>query len=315
VNRCLESDEEQRSEALVTATCAADVEIVDVDAEDAGGGSSAPRPGVGGDAGDAVDVDAAAPPRERVRNGGASGPTFVPPPLHAGPGMDGVASASVGVDLFRNVAGRMAAAYSIDRVRGLAAFHISSRFDLYTTTSSGAGWDCGFRNVQMMLSALLRDATVGPVLARSGVAAVPSVESIQARIESAWRRGFDAEGARHYGHRLVGRQAWIGAVEVCSLLRAMGVNAQVADFETRDDADVQTLLHWVWDYFETRCRAGACLKCRSGFFGRAGAFIPPLLLQHQGHSRTVAGVEKVCERRLPSLLVPAHRAPVPCRGN
>lgn len=72
-------------------------------------------------------------------------------------------------------------------------------------------------------------------------------------------------------------------MEVVIAFRGLGLMAQVADFERHSRrGDHQELLDWAWKYFEDRCRAGACTKCRSPHFGREGGFIPSLILQHSG---------------------------------
>jgi Peptidase family C78 len=293
VNSCLDAEESQRSEAFVGVI---DVnEIVEVDTVPPGETAVQHGPDIV-----VIGLDSSAPARKCRRLSDAGDPSRfaqasqLPPPLVVNIGLPSGASGAVGMDVLTNVAGRMAAQFSIDKTKGLKCLHICSRFDLYSTTVSGAGWDCGYRNVMMLISALLRDRTgCAPVLARSALDAVPCIDNIQARIEAAWRRGFDPDGAKDYQYRLRGRRAWIGAVEVASMLRAMCVNAQVADFEKRMSAsgDHRELLEWVLEYFETRCRAGACLKCRNAFFGRSVSFICPLLLQHEGHSRTISGIE------------------------
>lgn len=259
-----------------------------MDAPCQGGASSAIAAGV-------VDAETSSPVRKRPKSRVLPECTVEdepPLPLLVCTGLPSGASGAVGMNVLTDVSGRMAKQFSIDKVKGLSSFHLSSRFDLYSTTISGTGWDCGYRNLMMLMSSLLReDRVVGPMLARSGVAAVPCIENVQARIEAAWDRGFDTDGAIHYGRKLLGKKSWIGAVEICCFLRGIGVNALVADFEKSNSksGDHQELLDWVLEYFESRCRAGGCLKCRNSFFGRAGSFICPLILQHQGHSRTIAG--------------------------
>lgn len=292
------------------ATLAVD-EVIDVDA-------SAPLGGVSSvSASNVVNVEPSSPVRKRPRAQGVSKGAVEdgPPPLLVSSGIPNGAAGAVGMNVLNNVSGRMAEQFSIDKVKGLSSFHLSSHFDLYSTTVSGTGWDCGYRNTMMFISSLLREDTmIGPMLARSGVTAVPCIENIQARIEAAWRRGFDVDGALFYRHRLVGKsgsESWIGAVEICCLLRGMGLRALVADFEKTKSAsgNHQELLDWVLNYFDTRCRAGGCLKCRNTFFGRAGSFICPLILQHQGHSRTIAGKCSISTvfRSTRSLRLPIRR--------
>lgn len=78
---------------------------------------------------------------------------YMPAPLTI-PAYLRVTGDSVGMDVLTNVTGRMAAQYTIAKVKHVAGFHISSRFDLSSTTQSGNGWDCGFRNTQMVCEEL-----------------------------------------------------------------------------------------------------------------------------------------------------------------
>jgi Peptidase family C78 len=194
---------------------------------------------------------------------------------------------------------RLAKCYSISNALEFHRVHISSYFDLYTTSVSGVGFDCGFRNAAIMMSCLLRDREICAKLAESGVFDVPVILEMQSRIEEAWNKhGFDPQGAAHYEHRLVDRDVWIGACEIVVLLRSVGLRAQVADFELSGVSSTQAMLRWVYNYFDQRCRhpasgasAQGCLRCRNPYFGRRGSLIPPLFLQHQGHSRSIVGVE------------------------
>jgi hypothetical protein len=77
-------------------------------------------------------------------------------------------------------------------------------------------WSCGFRNLQISLSALIPllpsdhpyHAAVPPSLKRSdlGVAVpIPSIKDLQEFLERAWQIGIDPRGAGHYGGKIVGK--------------------------------------------------------------------------------------------------------------
>ena len=192
--------------------------------------------------------------------------------------------------------------------------HLSSDMDFYFTDRSGAGWDCGYRNLQMLGSALM-SAWDAPRITRSavffGAKAVPSIEALQQQLEWAWENGFDPVGAEHFGGRLVGRRAWIGAADVTALLRSYRLRAQVVLFDQAQngrcgdgEALHPELFEWVWSYYTQWCRGGVgCLRCRgeeclcvdalaADAVGDAAGtrLVPPLFLQHDGHSRTIVGV-------------------------
>ncbi|PNH08235.1 Zinc finger with UFM1-specific peptidase domain protein [Tetrabaena socialis] len=97
--------------------------------------------------------------------------------------------------------------------------------------ASDRGWGCGWRNIQMLSSALLlrspqlREALYG------GAGFVPDIGSMQAWLEAAWAGGFDLLGADSLGGSIQGDRKWIGTTEAAALLRSFGVKAQIVDFE------------------------------------------------------------------------------------
>lgn len=96
----------------------------------------------------------------------------------------------------------------------------------------GAGWSCGYRNIQQICLALNRIPEYRRRLF-NGSGDVPDVQGIQSWIEKAWHAGFDVEGAEDYGFELLGKEgygAWIGACECAALLRYFGIRAIVVDF-------------------------------------------------------------------------------------
>jgi hypothetical protein len=88
--------------------------------------------------------------------------------------------------------------------------------------------------MQMLAAHLLglRDARSAALFGGGG--AVPDVRSLQAWVEAAWARGFDAEGAAQLGGALQGGRTWVGATECAALLRSFGLRARVVDFKATD---------------------------------------------------------------------------------
>lgn len=88
------------------------------------------------------------------------------------------------------------------------------------TTVADRGWGCGYRNTQMLLSALREDERIRTAVFGQGCAPdLPSVPRIQRLIEAGWTKGFDVAGAAQLGNQLHGTHRWIGATEVAVLLR------------------------------------------------------------------------------------------------
>ncbi|CAM9155500.1 unnamed protein product [Scytosiphon promiscuus] len=98
----------------------------------------------------------------------------------------------------------------------------------------GSSFSCGYRNIQMLCSALMEWPEYRRVLF-GGSGYVPGVALLQCWIERAWADGFDPEGCEQLGGHgaLMGSETWIGATECATLLsRSFGVKAEVVDFES-----------------------------------------------------------------------------------
>lgn len=94
------------------------------------------------------------------------------------------------------------------------------------------------------------------------------------------------------GSRLHNTRKWIGATEVVTLLSSMRIKCQLVDFHrpTGADGTHPELFAWVVDYFQSDHE-----------------FLPPLYLQHQGHSRTIMGVELPRDGNVQLLVLdPSH---------
>ena len=122
-----------------------------------------------------------------------------------------------------------------------------------------------------------------------GIGLVPQIPYVQEALENAWSAGFDVEGAAQLGHKIMGKNTWIGATEIVTLLRSFGIRARLVDFwrPTGADGTHPELSRWTKHYFTTSLNSAhsvsnSCLVCDDRL---------PLFLQHSGHSRTVVGIE------------------------
>ncbi|KAJ1852885.1 hypothetical protein LPJ73_002743 [Coemansia sp. RSA 2703] len=173
----------------------------------------------------------------------------------------------------------------------------------FGTTLIDRGWACGYRNCQMLISGLISDS--GRVNVNSRFPedrTVPSVRQLQEMLELAWRDGFDTDGAEQLEHRVVGTKKWIGTTEIYCILAHIGVRSSIVDFHcpTASDGTHPALFSWITEYFtdgqpNTTCSSTLLGRSQSPESGAANnvRFVAkqPLYLQHQGHSRTVVGVE------------------------
>ncbi|XP_071240533.1 zinc finger-containing ubiquitin peptidase 1-like isoform X2 [Salvelinus alpinus] len=163
---------------------------------------------------------------------------------------------------------------------------LSADTDHYCSSEGDKGWGCGYRNFQMLLSSLQRMAPYSTSLSEGSV---PSIPRVQVLIEGAWREGLDPQGATHFNQRLQGTRAWIGATEIYALCTSLRVSARVLDFhQATGPGDTHPrLFDWVKQYFSQTATRGARLPPRV-----VQTTQPPLYLQHQGHSRSIVGVEQ-----------------------
>ena len=141
-------------------------------------------------------------------------------------------------------------------------------------------WSCGFRNLQMLLSALVpllppshryfpalqhiyfNEQTLKlAVMAKtdqsgqqqqeetsSSILILPSLSQLQEQLEMSWKAGFDPRGAHHFKHSIVGRPSQIGAVEVGFLLGFWFLDSCVVQF-LKCAASRRCLPAFVYYYF------------------------------------------------------------------
>ncbi|GMH09092.1 hypothetical protein Nepgr_010932 [Nepenthes gracilis] len=185
------------------------------------------------------------------------------------------------------------------------------------------GWGCGWRNIQMAASHLLMKRPEARNVLFGGCGFVPDIGSLQRWLEVAWARGFDTVGKNQFGGIIYGSKKWIGTTECASLLRSFGLRARIVDFDGKkrtmnsrlvygpmdkfvlrrrtdngDDTDklenfssrkyeggYQVLIDWVWSYFSEHRLTESC-KHRVVVTEKM-----PLYFQHDGHSRTIVGVQ------------------------
>ncbi|XP_019393496.1 PREDICTED: zinc finger with UFM1-specific peptidase domain protein isoform X2 [Crocodylus porosus] len=183
--------------------------------------------------------------------------------------------------------------YYQNEFKDVRCIWLSVGVDHFSSSLGDRGWGCGYRNFQMLLSSLLKNDVYNDCLQDHTL--IPSIPKIQSMIEDAWKEGFDPQGASHFNNRLRGTKAWIGACEIYSLLTSLRLKCQVIDFHkpTGPMGTHPRLFEWVLSYYSRGREDGAKVVCTSK---------PPLYLQHQGHSRTIVGIEEKKNRTLCLLI-------------
>lgn len=169
---------------------------------------------------------------------------------------------------------------------------LSAVLDHFHSSFGDKGWGCGYRNFQMLLSSLLQNDAYDDCLKGMSIPCIPKIQSM---IEDAWREGFDPQGASQLNNKLQGTKAWIGACEIYTLLTSLRVKCRIVDFHksTGPLGTHPRLFEWILNYYSSEREGGPKVVCTSK---------PPIYLQHQGHSRTVIGIEERKNRTLCLLI-------------
>ncbi|KAI0028638.1 peptidase family C78-domain-containing protein [Vararia minispora EC-137] len=154
-------------------------------------------------------------------------------------------------------------------------------------------WGCGYRNYMMACAVLMDQRSQDAYAALFKRHEPPGVRSLQSLIERAWEAGFDEEGAGQLRRRLYDTTKWIGTVELFVAFTYLGIPSQLADFVLPRRTDTEPLIDWISDYFSPPDQHEH--SSFRGIWKDASAVTQtdrlPLVLQHNGHSRTIVGYE------------------------
>jgi hypothetical protein len=175
---------------------------------------------------------------------------------------------------------------------GVIKNYVCSSIDHYASSYGDKGWGCGYRNAQMMISSLLQNPIYNEALKTAiGSTSMPSISRLQKMIEAAWQLKFDEPGKEQLGCKLYNTRKWIGATEIVTLFSSMRIECQLVDFHrpTAMNGSHPELFNYVLRYFE-----------------QPRPHTPPLYLQHQGHSRTIIGIEQKANGLTLLILDPSH---------
>ncbi|KAJ7470328.1 peptidase family C78-domain-containing protein [Mycena latifolia] len=171
-----------------------------------------------------------------------------------------------------------------------------------------AGWGCGYRNFMMVCSSLMDQPFQPMYFPLLDHPTHPSVRNLQQWIEDAWKAGFDPEGALEL-KKLVGTKKWIGTSDVQVAFTFRGIPSKLVDFDLKTSEKglpfpgAAILTDWVVEYFSQphgSVDSDKVVKDRRPrtindvLLGASAVTVTsrmPLILQHDGHSRTIVGYE------------------------
>lgn len=122
----------------------------------------------------------------------------------------------------------------------------------------------------------------------------PGVRNLQAWIEDAWKAGFDKEGAREL-KKLVDTKKWIGTADLWVAFSYRGIPAELVDFDLKNQPrGAEVVTDWIVDYFSPKLNTVKSANIHDALRGASPIVVTdrmPLILQHDGHSRTIIGYE------------------------
>ncbi|KAG0273783.1 hypothetical protein BGZ95_010399 [Linnemannia exigua] len=188
----------------------------------------------------------------------------------------------------------------------------------FQSDKTDRGWGCGYRNIQMMLSYVVGQTEPAATTASTSATAdnnIPTIPELQRQLEYAWTTGFDEQGAGQLGHKVKDTQKWIGTTEAWSVLSSLGVRCSILDFHmpSGPNGTHPAMFAAVYNYFCSPDWSPLSapwsirvddLQRQNGNDSRiVQTAKPPLYMQHQGHSRTIVGIEILKEDRGMNLLV------------
>ncbi|KAI0336376.1 DUF1671-domain-containing protein [Cubamyces sp. BRFM 1775] len=178
-------------------------------------------------------------------------------------------------------------------------------------------WGCGYRNYLMACAALI-DQQVQPMyFPLLDAPLAPGVRNLQKTLEEAWQKGYDEEGAEQLKHRLVDTKKWIGTADIYVAFTYRGIPAQLVDFNDLKNG-VDPLLQWIYNYFSGGDPQSKTTTVGEALRGARAVIVTdklPIILQHEGHSRTIVGCERVRNGEINLLTFdPAKRIPLSIRG-
>lgn len=149
----------------------------------------------------------------------------------------------------------------------------------------------------------------------------PGVRNLQQWIEDAWkagkmgvssirvyashfhiRSGFDKEGAKDLKNKLVDTRKWIGTAEIHVAFLSRGIPSRLVDFPNVSPG-AEAVVEWIERYFSSPLPRGAQsmrAKVKTTVDEALRWASPvtvsdrmPIVLQHEGHSRTIVGYERL----------------------
>ncbi|KAM5437552.1 hypothetical protein McanMca71_000832 [Microsporum canis] len=143
------------------------------------------------------------------------------------------------------------------------------------------GGFCGYRNIQMLISYIQDSRAVGY---KHFPSRTPSILKLQGMIEQAWDNGFNSHARVETGG-IKGTRKYIGTPEAAALFQNLEIPCRPkVCTETTEDKAFESLYLTVAEYFLNHKAPVTEKKV-------VQTDLPPIYLQHAGHSMTIVGFE------------------------
>ncbi|KAL4760305.1 C78 family peptidase [Aspergillus foveolatus] len=161
------------------------------------------------------------------------------------------------------------------------AFLCSAHVHHISDMPKGEGF-CGYRNIQMLVSYIQESRGPG---CHHFPGALPTILQLQDIIERAWDMGYNTVGRTETGG-IKGTRKYIGTCEAQALFLSLGIQCEARSIgHTKDMPAHSSLLSHVAAYF----RGAGPLDNKTEKVILTD--LPPIYLQHHGHSMTIVGIE------------------------
>ncbi|KAI9757868.1 MAG: hypothetical protein M4579_003304 [Chaenotheca gracillima] len=143
------------------------------------------------------------------------------------------------------------------------------------------GGFCGYRNIQMLVSYIQEAESFGH---EHFGPRTPNILDLQDMIESAWDLGFNSECRLETGG-IKGTRKYIGTSEAQALFLSLGILCELSAIGRAEGSSTyERLLEIVEAYF-VAASLDSSIKIHK-------TWLPPIYLQHSGHSLTIVGFER-----------------------
>ncbi|EIW60199.1 uncharacterized protein TRAVEDRAFT_164804 [Trametes versicolor FP-101664 SS1] len=155
-------------------------------------------------------------------------------------------------------------------------------------------WGCGYRNYLMACAALMAQQRQPMYFPLLDTPTPPGIRNLQVLLEEAWKNSFDEEGAEQLHYKLVETTKWIGTADLNVAFTYRGIPANLADFSDLKKG-VDPLLQWIYNYFSGGDPQPKSTTVGEALRGARPVIVTdklPIVLQYQGHSRTIVGCER-----------------------